>query len=210
MKKSTTALKTLLLCAFLSLFNCKNEVKNEGPNFIPRDSYSIYSHNGKNIYRDNTTKNVMDGYYIVGDSSKKWEEFTVKQGVLYGDYIVYHNNGKTFTHSKYYDGQLHGEDLQYYMSGKLKKFSAYNKGIQYGKVIEYYEGGQVRSESRKKNDEIVSSMVFDENGNLTSKISVKNNLKTIKTYKDGKILSEDIVPYSISNTQITINDIDRD
>lgn len=210
MKKSTITLKALFLCAFLCLLNCKTEVKNEGPKFIPRDSYSIYSHNGKKIHRENSAKTIMDGHYIVGDSSKRWEEFTVKQGVLNGDYIIYHNNGKVFTHSKYYNGKLHGEDLLYYMSGKLKKFSAYNRGVPYGKIIEYYEGGQVRSETRKKNDEVISSLVYDEKGNLTSKISAKNNTKTIRVYKDGKMISEDILPYNAGNNQITINDISRD
>ncbi|WP_372936080.1 toxin-antitoxin system YwqK family antitoxin, partial [Seonamhaeicola sp.] len=183
MKKTTIAVIALLFCTLLSFFNCKNETSDNGIKFIPRDSYIVDFRNGVTIYRDKISKKVMNGYYIVGDSSKKWEEFSVKEGLLNGDYIVYHNNGKKFTHSKYFKGKLHGEDLLYYSSGKLKKFSAYDRGNLIGKVTEYYEGGQVRSESRMKDGEITSSLIFNETGDLISKIYVKNNEKIIQEFK---------------------------
>ncbi len=215
MKKTTIYVTALLFCTLLSFFNCNKEVKDEGPKFISRNSYFIDFHNGVSIYRDNISRKIMNGYYIVGDSSKKWEELSVKDGLLNGDYIVYHNNGEKFTHSKYYKGTLHGEDLLYYTSGKLKKFSAYDKGKRFGKVIEYYEGGQVKSESRIKNDEVISSLIFDETGDLVSKIYTKENNRITQEFKDGELLSEEVIPnyYSYKNSgigTISTNDIERD
>lgn len=211
MKKTTIAVIALLFCTLLSFFNCKNETNDDGIKFIPRDSYIVDFRNGVTIYRDKISKKVMNGYYIVGDSSKKWEEFSVKEGLLNGDYIVYHNNGKVFTHSKYFKGKLHGEDLLYYSSGKLKKFSAYNTGKIYGKIIEYYEGGQVRSESKMKDGEVYSSLIFNESGDVISKIYVKDNMKITQEFKDGELISEKTTPsYNSADNAISINDIDRD
>ncbi|SFZ90311.1 Antitoxin component YwqK of the YwqJK toxin-antitoxin module [Flaviramulus basaltis] len=221
MKTPTIAIKALLFCTLLSFFNCNNKATNEGIKLIPRNSYFIDFHKGISIYRDNISRNVMDGYYVIGDESKKWEEFYVKQGVLNNDYIVYHNNGEKYTHSKYHNGVLHGEDLLYYISGKLKKFSAYNRGELYGKVIEYYEGGQVRSESSIKNEKVISSSVFSETGDLISKMYTKDNKSITQEFKDGKLLSEEISSnyddfkaeklYNNDGTlDVSINEIDRE
>lgn len=221
MKTPTIAVKALLFCALLSFFNCNNKATDEGIKLIPRNTYFIDFYQGVSIYRDNISRDVMNGHYIVGDESKKWEEFHVKDGILNGDYIQYHNNGEKYTHSKYSNGVLHGEDLLYYVSGKLKKFSAYNRGVVYGKVIEYYEGGQVRSESNIKNEKVIASVIFSEAGDMISKMFTKDNNSITQEFKDGKLISEEIssnynnfeskkIYHTNESSNISINDIERD
>ena len=79
-------LKIFTFLLIVLLFGCKNPDKS-GFNLIPRDSYFTDNYNGISFYRDNETRELMDGYFIVGDKVNKWEEFNLTEGVLNGDSI---------------------------------------------------------------------------------------------------------------------------
>ena len=135
MNLPTKTTRVLLFCALLSLFNCNDKAsKNSSePTTIPRNSYFVDNYKGVKVYRDNMTREPLDGYFIVGDGIIKWEEFHIKEGLLYGDYIFYHQNGEKFMHSVYRNGKLSGEEKTYFLSGKLKKVSSYKNGKLNGK-----------------------------------------------------------------------------
>lgn len=87
--------KLVLFIACICLLGC-NKKKSNGLSFelIPRNSYFVDSYQGIEIYRFNDDKKLMDGYFVIGNEGVKWEEFNVENGILNGDYISYHSNGK--------------------------------------------------------------------------------------------------------------------
>lgn len=179
---------------FLLTVNCKNNNKSNTNDFefIPRNSYFIDNYNGISVYRSNDTKKPMDGYFVVGDKFKKWEEFNVKKGVLHGDYIVHHSNGKKFSHAIYNNGKLHGEEKTYYLSGELKHVKTYKHGKLFGKSIGYFENGQIQSESKIKDENIVESTRYTIIGEIESQMFIKDGRKITQAIRGGKVLSEQI------------------
>ena len=118
-------LKNNLLClitVFLFVLSCKKvkEKNDTSFTFIERGSYKINSANEQNFYF--IDRSLMDGYYVVGNELTKWEEFDVEEGLLNGDYIIFHPNGEIYTHSNYIKGKLNGEEKVNYLSGKLMMF----------------------------------------------------------------------------------------
>src|SRR6056300_443699 len=97
--KKLVTLTLLIILGFY--YNCKNETDNNNFKLIERNSYFIDSYNGISVYRNNENRKPMSGYFVVGDKFKKWEEFKVKEGILNGAYIIFHNNGKIFSQSHY-------------------------------------------------------------------------------------------------------------
>jgi len=134
----------------------------------------------------------MDGYYVIGDKFKKWEEFNVNQGILNGDFILFHDNGEIFRHSIYLNGKLHGEEKIYYMSGSLKRLNNYSNGIRYGKTTEYFETGQILSESKVENNEVIESIAFNNIGQITSQMFIKEGREIRQNIKNGKVVYEQI------------------
>lgn len=108
-------IKTLLIfiysIPFITLLNCKEKVADDFLNFtlIEKNSYFIDSYNGISVYRDNETRKPLNGYYVVGDKFKKWEEFKVENGILNGTSIVFHDNSEIFSEAIYLNGKLNGE-----------------------------------------------------------------------------------------------------
>jgi len=178
----------------LLLFGCKNSEKNNASDFklIPRNSYFIDNYNGISVYRDNETRKPMDGYFVVGDKFAKWEELNLNEGVLNGDYIIFHNNGNIFSHSKYINGKLHGEEKTYSFSGALSKVSNYNHGIKVGKVLSYFENGQIQSEAKIENEEIFESVTYNIIGEIESQMFIKDGRKITQQIKGGKVFTEQI------------------
>ncbi|GAA3643397.1 toxin-antitoxin system YwqK family antitoxin [Flavivirga jejuensis] len=194
MNLPTTTARVLLFCALFSLFNCNNKTSKDPsePNYIPRNWYFVDSYNGVKVYRDNISREPLDGYFIVGDEMTKWEEFHIKEGLLYGKYVFYHQNGKKFMHSNYSKGKLHGEERTYFPNGKLKKVSNYTNGILNGKVTCYFENGKVLSESEMKDDKPVTSLTYNDSGDIESKMFIKDGRNITQSLKNGKVFKEQI------------------
>ena len=176
------------------LFNCKDKSNNESESFIliPKNSYSTSSYNGIQIFKLTEDKKTMNGYYVIGDKFTKWEEFNVKEGILNGDYIVFHQNGEKFSHSQYSNGKLHGSDSLYYLSGKPKTVKSYSNGVLYGETFEYFESGQLKSVSKIENEKPIESTSYNIIGEIESQMFIKEGKRINQKIINGKLLSEQI------------------
>ena len=188
-------LKNNLLClitVFLFVLSCKKvkEKNDTSFTFIERGSYKINSANEQNFYF--IDRSLMDGYYVVGNELTKWEEFDVEDGLLNGDYIIFHPNGEIYTHSNYIKGKLNGEEKVNYLSGKLMKLKTYKNDVLVGKVVEYYESGQVKSESKIKDGKLIESVSYDIIGNVESQMFIKDGYTFHQKILKGKVFSEQI------------------
>lgn len=182
----------LLSSTFCFLLNCKKEKTELAFRFVERNSYFIDSYNGISVYRDNKTSKPMSGNIVVGDKLRKWEEFKLNNGVLNGEYIVFHENGKMFSNTSYSNGKINGEDKKYYLSGALKNVDLYKNGVKYGKSKEYFESGQIRYESKIENEEVIESTSYDIIGNIISQMFIKEGKTITQNIKNGKVFSEQI------------------
>ncbi|WP_298237308.1 hypothetical protein [uncultured Algibacter sp.] len=181
-------------CLIIVSSSCKQEPKDKASEFelLPRNSYYVDSYNDIGIYRFNDSNKVMDGYYVIGNKTSKWEEFSVKEGVLNGDYIIFHSNGEIFSHSQYLNGKLHGKEKMYSLSGKLKSLKTYKQGVPYGKKITYFESGEIQSESMYENEQIIESTSYNIIGEIVSQMFIKEGRKITQQIKSGKVYSEQI------------------
>ena len=159
---------------------------------IEKNSYFIDSYNGISVYRDNETRKPLNGYYVVGDKFKKWEEFKVENGILNGTSIVFHDNSEIFSEAIYLNGKLNGEEKIYSLSGKLKTLNTFKNGIKYGKSLGYFESGELKSESKIKNENVIESVNYDVIGNIESQMFIKEVKRITQYIKGGKVYSETI------------------
>lgn len=178
---------------FFTLFTCKEKQEIDlSFTLLPRDSYYTNFQQGIEIHRLNDSKKLMDGYYVIGNKSTKWEEFNVKKGILNGDYIVFHPNGKKLSESKYVNGVKHGKESVYYPSEKLKRIKQYKNNALYGKSISYFESGQIQTEVIIKDEEAIESVTYNIIGQIESQMFIKDGRKIIQSIKNGTIITESI------------------
>lgn len=186
----TAIINLFLLVCFA--FACKEQQPELPYRLVERNSYFIDSYNGISIYRDNTTRKPMNGHFLVGNKLKKWEEFKVRDGLLNGDYIVFHDNGEMFSSSSYLNGKLNGDDKSFYFSGALKHIDTYKNGIRYGKSFSYFESGQIQNESKLEGEKVVESTSYDIIGNILTQMFIKDGKTMTQNIKNGKVFSEQI------------------
>ncbi|WNH14097.1 toxin-antitoxin system YwqK family antitoxin [Thalassobellus suaedae] len=194
MKLFKPLLLTIYSIILILLSSCKDTPEEDLLNFtlIEKNSYFIDSYDGLSVYRDNKSRKPLNGYYVVGDKFKKWEEFKVKNGLLNGLNIVFHSNGEIFSKSNYQNGTLNGEEKIYSLSGKLKTINKYKNGIRYGKSLSYFENGQLKSESKIEDEKVIESVSYDLIGNIVSQIFIDDGKKITQYVQGGKVFSEHI------------------
>lgn len=176
---------TLLSCEFIG-----KEKKDDSFTFIGRNGYTISNYNGLSYYRLNETSEFMNGYYVVGNEVTKWEEFEFKEGLLNGDYIIFHPNGEIFSNTKYANGKKHGDELMYSGDGTLIKKSTYQNDILVGSQYSYFENGKIQSESKIEDGKSIESQHFDLLGNIVAQSFIKDSRTITQKIVDGKIYSE--------------------
>jgi len=184
-----------LLIVLLIVSACqesKKTVDSDNFIFLEDNNYIIDSYNGIAVYRDGTTKKVMNGYYVVGNEYEKLEEFKVINGVLNGINITYSNDNRMYSKSNYVNGKKQGEELTYYPSGAVKKKTNFTNGKRVGKEIFYFESGQIRTESTIEKENIVESTSFDIVGNITSQMFIRDSRTITQHISNGKITYEHI------------------
>ncbi|GAA4801520.1 hypothetical protein [Litoribaculum gwangyangense] len=194
MKLIKNKLSVAILFLAVSIFSCKNKSNTDDSNFklVERNSYFIDNYDGISVYRDNETRKPLNGYYVVGDKFKKWEEFRVENGILNGPSFVFHNNGEVFSETNYLNGKLDGEEKIYSLSGKLKTLNTYKNGVKYGKSLSYYESGELQSESKIENEKVIESISYDIIGKIESQMFIEDGKKITQYIKNGKVFSESI------------------
>ncbi|NRD22275.1 hypothetical protein HNV10_03420 [Winogradskyella litoriviva] len=184
---------TLLIACSLLFFGCKNsnkDKKNEGFTFIERNAYTVNTYNGLAYYRLKSEQEFMDGYYVVGNELSKWEEFEFKEGLLNGDYIIFHPNGEMFSHTQYRNGKKHGEELMYFPDGVLNSKSTFSNDILVGSKFTYYETGKIQSESKIEDGKAIETQNFDLLGNIISQSFIRDGRTITQQIAEGKIYSE--------------------
>ncbi|WP_179009353.1 toxin-antitoxin system YwqK family antitoxin [Winogradskyella forsetii] len=184
---------TLILISILLVIGCKSsekDKKDQSFTFIGRNDYTINSYNGLAYYRLNKTKKFMDGYYVVGSEMTKWEEFEFKEGLLNGDYIVFHPNGEMSSQSKYSNGKKHGDELLYFANGVLNSKSTFKNDVLVGSKYTYFENGKVQSESKIEDGKPIETQYFNILGNIVAQSFIKDGRTITQKIVEGKIYSE--------------------
>lgn len=164
--------------------------KDNAFSFIGRNAYTINNYNGLEYYRLNKAKEFMNGYYVVGNEFTKWEEFELKEGVLNGDYIIFHTNGEIFSHTKYANGKKNGDELMYNNSGVLTKRSTYQNDVLIGSQYSYFENGKIQSESKFEDGKPIETQNFNLLENIVAQSFIKDSRTITQKIVDGKIYSE--------------------
>jgi len=57
----------------------------------------IDSYNGISVYRLEGTRDIMDGYHVIGNEYGKAEEFKVINGILNGPNITHSNDNRIYS-----------------------------------------------------------------------------------------------------------------
>lgn len=183
----------LITTCSLLFFGCKNsgkDKKDESFTFIERNAYTINTYNGLAYYRLKGSQEFMDGYYVVGNELSKWEEFEFKEGILDGNYIIFHPNGEIFSHTQYSNGKKHGEELMYFPDGVLNSKSTFNNDILVGSKYTYFESGKIQSESKIEDGESLETQYFDLLGNIISQSFIRDGRTITQKIVEGKVYSE--------------------
>ncbi len=158
--------------------------------FIERNAYTTNNYNNLEYYRLNKAKEFMDGYYVVGNDVTKWEEFELKEGLLNGDYIIYHPNGKMYSHVKYSNGKRNGEELNYSATGVLTKRSTYKNEVLVGSRFGYFENGKIQSESKYEDGISIETQNYDVLGHIVWQRFIKDSKTITQKIIEGKVYSE--------------------
>lgn len=61
-------------------------------------------------------------------------------------------------------GKIHGIEKQYYQSGQLKLETKYTNGEIDGELKSFHENGQLAAVVTYQNNNIVNTLLYDENG----------------------------------------------
>lgn len=177
--------------AFLTGCLESSNKKDDSYTFIGRNDYMIDNYEGISYYRLNdSTRDIMDGYYVVGNEISKWEEFDLSDGVLNGDYIIFHNNGNIYTQTKYYNGKKHGEELTYTLNGKLNSRSKYRYDVLTDTSFTYFDNGSVKSISLIEDGKSKESTGFDILGNIVTQRFIEDGRTISQQISKGKVVSE--------------------
>jgi len=194
MKANIFKNRTTIIAFLLIVSSCKQPISKPDLSFVflERNSYNTSSVNGLTIYRLNDKGKLMDGYYVVGNELVKWEEFEVDNGLLNGDYIIFHPNGEIYSHSKYLNGKQNGEEKIYFLSGKLKSLKTYRHDVLVSEVLEYFESGQVRTKSKIENGEIIESVTYDLIGTIINQMFIKDGYTIHQKIEKGRVFSEQL------------------
>lgn len=84
-------------------------------------------------------------------NQKTKETYTVRNGVLHGDYRFYYPNGKVMVENTYVNDYAHGMYKSYYADGKPYAEIPKVYGRNFGRAVYYHENGKVERETEYVN-----------------------------------------------------------
>lgn len=164
----------IVLITIVLFIGCKGEKKPEKPKTpLPTDGvlttkeYVLdYNSDGFEVYRYKDGR-FLNGTFSIDFEGKIFEEVSLKNGLLHGEYKMYKENGKLGTISNYANGKK---------EGITKKF---------------FDDGRVKGVEEFKNNKLVKETFYDQKG-LASFVKEKIAGKwVVKIYKDGKLTGEE-------------------
>ncbi len=126
----------------------------------------------------NETANIL-AYYPNGS---KAQEFSIKNGLYEGSYIVYHENGQIRYKIEYQNGLRDGLDETFYEDGTLKERNKFTQDDLDGKATTYHENGKLASSiTYKLGKRHGEALYYNEKEELTKK----------ELYYDGDIYEKE-------------------
>ncbi|MCH7504498.1 hypothetical protein IID04_02530 [PVC group bacterium] len=127
--------------------------------------YKEYSKNGTIKYEWLYKSGHLDGVSReLYDGRRPKYEWSYKNGTLDGPSRYYSSFGHVVRERMYLLGAQDGLTREYYLNGKLKTETMYHENEKDGLQIEYYKNGKVKYEKTYKDDDLVSTKLFDEEG----------------------------------------------
>lgn len=125
--------------------------------------YDIVFFNKNNI-------KLPNGYY-----KNTYREFTISNGKINGEYIIYHNDGQILMKCNYVNGKLNGEQINFYEKDKLFSKSNFIEDDLDGEYIYYHLNGEISLKCYYvKNQKHGKYIEYDDKGNI-KKIFMYNN-----------------------------------
>ena len=109
------------------------------------------------------------------DGGELWVTYPVKNGLINGDYLVFHKNGVLASKVLLFDNKEEGLRIDYYPSGNIRLETTYHNGLQNGYKRFYYENSELQSEYYYINDTL-----YYRKNNLMD--STRGILKTIESF----------------------------
>jgi len=128
-------------------------------------TYKEYSKQGilkyEWLYKSGRLDGVSRELY---DGRRPKYEWSYKNGILDGPSLYYSSFGYVVRERNYRSGFLDGLTREYYLNGKLKTKTMYHENKKDGLQSEYYKNGKVKYEKTYKDDDLISTNLFDEEG----------------------------------------------
>lgn len=176
-----------------------------------------------NFYENIKVKNSENGRYEVTDTgdfnfisdSGRNIVFTLKNGLLTGDFIEYYENGEKLLEGKYSNNQKNGKWYMFNDKGAKWKQETYKDGVLEGEYVEWYANtGRTKEKGNfRKNKKTGKWSTYYTNGQKESEGDYKDNQKTGKwtvwyssgrkkletEYVNGEIAGSDTAYYENGN-----------
>jgi len=145
----------------------------------------------------NEKNNIAQVKYYT-KKGKLVSEGEMKGKIRIGEWLYYHEKSKNIMTKEYYkNGKLDGLKITYYLNNKIAEEIQYNNGLKEGKDNYYAPSGTLLKKLIYKNDELHGpASYYDAKGNVVLEGNYKNGKKygIWKTYKDEKLIKEEIFP----------------
>jgi antitoxin component YwqK of YwqJK toxin-antitoxin module len=125
-----------------------------------------------------------EGSWLFDGSNHVWDEegqpvadISYSKGVLQGESIYYHTNGKVWKRIPYVDDQLNGMMEVFLSDGILLQKAEYVKGVQEGCAMRYWDKDRVASEEQYSKGLLQTARYYDLKNTLVSEINNGNGYK---------------------------------
>ncbi|WP_059360502.1 toxin-antitoxin system YwqK family antitoxin [Parachlamydia acanthamoebae] len=101
------------------------------------------------------------------------------KGILEGESLYYHSNGKLWKRIFYKDDKIEGDAEIFLDNGELLQVTHYVEGKKEGVAKRYWAPCQVASEEIYCNDLLVTAFYFDKSNNLIAQIENGNGIRAV-------------------------------
>ena len=151
--------------------------------------------------------NIHKEYY---ESGALKAEGKYKNGKLDGKSIVYYEDGSIYVEGSYKEGIENGIFKRYFSNGNLELDGTYREGKLNGVCKYYYENGNIESIIQYKDGEVISTIDYDEDGDIIPEIKVEISKPVIQV---GETYNAKIFPLPLPSEgkiEAFIGNIDGD
>ena len=110
--------------------------------------------------------NKKEGIHVQHDSIGRIEIATYKNGLLDGEYVLYHKSNNRIMRKKIYKANIeNGQSYYFYSSGAMQSQREWRDGKKVGYGVDYYETGETEAVMQYNNDGfLVLRYTYDKKG----------------------------------------------